>query len=470
MIPNGPNPARELFVSYASEDTRFAEWLVTELETRGVSCWFAKRDVNPGKDYPTQITQAINNCAALVLVFSAATNRSAHLRKHILREVELAAGKFKPIFPVRIENVEPEEGLTYFLRTVQWLELKEWERLLPDALIAALRNAPDPPHPSMLAKALYRLGRRLPQLAASLFAAITILTLAYVYLLPENNSGLLPAPSDPAEILTRRGYALEQQSLYKAIKLGRREDLDLLLKAGLTFNDLPIKNANIPVDTWNYLVDKGAVKKIPCAHDDKSLSDDSLLSDATRYDNLAIYKSLCNGQYFRSIVAAATTKLKEESEKNDRAMRDYKAQLQKFEVSKTRCIQRLDAELPDPLVFQYMTCQRALKTEVRKQGCQASAGAEDVVKSVKSEMNAAGFRGDLTADTGDCIDDSCRSDVLGKLSGSYYYVIIRDKGQNSEYRRRKMSWITDSCSHLKPKEAAKTEVFLQHFYNRVLKL
>ena len=53
----------------------------------------------------------------LVLVFSAAANASAQVR----REVERAGSRDIPILPIRIEDVLPAKSLEYFLSEAHWL-------------------------------------------------------------------------------------------------------------------------------------------------------------------------------------------------------------------------------------------------------------------------------------------------------------------------------------------------------------
>lgn len=133
-------PSKEIFVSYSSTDTDFTEALVAEIEERGISCWYAKRDIKPGGVYPVEITRALDDCRALLLIFSADTNRAANENLHILREIDYAASRRKPILPVRIAEVEPHEGLAYFLRTVQWIEKTTWDRRLADRIAEVFRS------------------------------------------------------------------------------------------------------------------------------------------------------------------------------------------------------------------------------------------------------------------------------------------------------------------------------------------
>src|SRR5580700_1908334 len=106
------------FVSYASQDSAIAESICTALEADGIACWIAPRDVPTGDFYADSIIQAINACQVLVLVLSENSIASAH----VLREVERASAKQRPVISFRIDATPLPTGLEYFLSTSQWLD------------------------------------------------------------------------------------------------------------------------------------------------------------------------------------------------------------------------------------------------------------------------------------------------------------------------------------------------------------
>jgi TIR domain len=85
--------SRSAFLSYASPDAVVANQVCEYLESHGVSCWMAPRDVKPGAAYADAIVRAINEASALVLVLSAAAMAS----EHVSREVERAGSKHKQV-------------------------------------------------------------------------------------------------------------------------------------------------------------------------------------------------------------------------------------------------------------------------------------------------------------------------------------------------------------------------------------
>ena len=112
----GPAP---VFISYASQDAETANTVCQSLESHGVSCWMAPRDVKAGAQYADAIVRAINEAKALVLVMSASAVSSAH----VAREVERAASKRKPLIPFRIDTAALNPELEYFLSNSQWIDV-----------------------------------------------------------------------------------------------------------------------------------------------------------------------------------------------------------------------------------------------------------------------------------------------------------------------------------------------------------
>ncbi len=111
---------RSVFLSYASQDAVTANTVCQYLESRGLSCWQAPRDVKPGAPYADAIVLAINDAKAVVLVLSG----KAVASDHVAREVERAASKHKQIIALRIDSAALNPGLEYFLSTSQWIDVK----------------------------------------------------------------------------------------------------------------------------------------------------------------------------------------------------------------------------------------------------------------------------------------------------------------------------------------------------------
>ena len=110
--------AHDVFISHSAQDKSVADAVCAALEQAAVRCWIAPRDVQPGRSFAGEITRAIQQSKAMVLIFSANSNNS----QQVLREVQLAVSSHLHIIQLRIEDVRPNDDLTYFLSTPHWLD------------------------------------------------------------------------------------------------------------------------------------------------------------------------------------------------------------------------------------------------------------------------------------------------------------------------------------------------------------
>lgn len=110
--------SHEVFISYSSKDKTTADAACAFLESQGLRCWIAPRDVLPGMEYAEAIINGIVGCRVMLLVFSTSANDSPQVR----REVERALSKDKPILPFRTENILPSRALEYCLGNTHWLD------------------------------------------------------------------------------------------------------------------------------------------------------------------------------------------------------------------------------------------------------------------------------------------------------------------------------------------------------------
>jgi hypothetical protein len=108
-----------VFISHSHRDAEAANEIVAALESRGVKCWTAPRDVPPGGSYAEAILTAIENASCFVLVYTEHSNVSPH----VLREVERALSYGANIIPVRFDGSSVSKSLDYLLATVHWLSV-----------------------------------------------------------------------------------------------------------------------------------------------------------------------------------------------------------------------------------------------------------------------------------------------------------------------------------------------------------
>ncbi|HEV2047351.1 MAG TPA: toll/interleukin-1 receptor domain-containing protein [Chthoniobacterales bacterium] len=109
---------RDVFISYSQEDKVTADTICAALESAGIRCWIAPRDVQPGRSFAGEITRAMEASKIMVLVFSAHSNQS----EQVLREVQLAVDSHLHILQFRIADVPASDDLKYYLGTPHWLD------------------------------------------------------------------------------------------------------------------------------------------------------------------------------------------------------------------------------------------------------------------------------------------------------------------------------------------------------------
>jgi len=135
--PDTADLAGKVFISYASRDVGVADKLCAALETTGLPCWIAPRDVLAGESYAAAIVQAINSCRIVVLLLSKNSIESPH----VLREIERASSKRRPVLSVQLDATGLSPELEYFLSAHHWLDASGGpiERIFP-ALIEYVRG------------------------------------------------------------------------------------------------------------------------------------------------------------------------------------------------------------------------------------------------------------------------------------------------------------------------------------------
>lgn len=128
----------DLFICHVTEDRSVAHDLVIELERRGLRCWFAPRDIGGGQAYDDAIADALDDCRAMLLVFSDRCNESEYIR----REVTVAGENGKVVIPLRIEDAKPRKGLKVRLVDLHWIDaFVERDKAL-DQLVTTIGGLP----------------------------------------------------------------------------------------------------------------------------------------------------------------------------------------------------------------------------------------------------------------------------------------------------------------------------------------
>ena len=110
--------AHDVFISHSSKDKTVADATCACLESRGLRCWIAPRDILAGAEWGASIIAGIKGAKAMVLILSSHSNISPQ----VLREIERAVNRGVPVLPLRIEDVVLSDSLEYFLSSSHWLD------------------------------------------------------------------------------------------------------------------------------------------------------------------------------------------------------------------------------------------------------------------------------------------------------------------------------------------------------------
>lgn len=91
------------FISYSTKDEPFAQLLYSDLQKRGVRCWFAPHNIQGGRKIHEQIDQAIESHDRLLLVLSDSSMESEWVGSEILaaRKRELRENR-QILFPISL--------------------------------------------------------------------------------------------------------------------------------------------------------------------------------------------------------------------------------------------------------------------------------------------------------------------------------------------------------------------------------
>jgi TIR domain len=106
------------FISHASADRETANSICSRLESEGVPCWIAPRDISHGAEWDGAIVEALATARLAVVLLSGAANESAH----VVREVRIAAKRRVPLLALRVEAIEPPAPMEYYLAGLHWLD------------------------------------------------------------------------------------------------------------------------------------------------------------------------------------------------------------------------------------------------------------------------------------------------------------------------------------------------------------
>jgi len=110
--------AHDVFISHASKDKPIADAICEELESSGLKCWIAPRNISKGEDWAKAIRDAIESCPLLLLLFS----ENANAAPHIEREIANAYYTRRMIVPFRLAKALPRRDFLFYLNNARWID------------------------------------------------------------------------------------------------------------------------------------------------------------------------------------------------------------------------------------------------------------------------------------------------------------------------------------------------------------
>lgn len=138
---------KDIFISYSTKDTEIAEKACNHLEDNGFACWMAPRDIKTSANYAEEIMDALENVKLVVLILS----ESSSVSPYVLEEIDKTYNRDKPILPFRIDDVNPDGSMGFYLMHYQWLDASSNPESFFDKMVAdsrrliALAGAPPVP-------------------------------------------------------------------------------------------------------------------------------------------------------------------------------------------------------------------------------------------------------------------------------------------------------------------------------------
>jgi predicted adenine nucleotide alpha hydrolase (AANH) superfamily ATPase len=138
------------FISYSSKNEEFAEHLHSDLQAKGVRCWYAPEHMKIGDEIRQRIDEAIRVHEKLMLVLSSDSIRSAWVKKEVETAFEREARERKTVlFPIRLDRavMETDQAWAADIRRTRhigdftrWKDHDTYQNAL-DRLLRDLRTA-----------------------------------------------------------------------------------------------------------------------------------------------------------------------------------------------------------------------------------------------------------------------------------------------------------------------------------------
>ncbi len=110
----------DVFISYEHQSKSIADNICAYLESKGVRCWYAPRDVVGA--YADSIINAIEKCKVFVLIL----NHNSSESPHVLNEVEMAYNRIiqgnLTLVPFKIDDGTLSKSMEYYVKRLHWID------------------------------------------------------------------------------------------------------------------------------------------------------------------------------------------------------------------------------------------------------------------------------------------------------------------------------------------------------------
>ncbi len=124
----------QIFISYSRTDSSFVDQLADALKHSGYALWMDRTRIQGGESWRGQITQAIRECDAFLLVISPPSMTSDNVQN----EVNLAGTHKRRIIPLFYQSCDIPPEIEYVISGKQYVDFTQGYTQALDELVTAL--------------------------------------------------------------------------------------------------------------------------------------------------------------------------------------------------------------------------------------------------------------------------------------------------------------------------------------------
>lgn len=110
----------QVFTSYSRRDKETVDQIAKAIQDTGIDVWIDREDIKAGNMWRVQIVEAIDTCAAFVLMLSPNSAASDNVRK----EIDLAQDSKRTIFAIMLQTVKLPAEIRYQLAGLQFIDVQ----------------------------------------------------------------------------------------------------------------------------------------------------------------------------------------------------------------------------------------------------------------------------------------------------------------------------------------------------------